>query len=617
MLTRWILENFKPIRDRVDLPLAPLTVLAGLNSSGKSSLLQSILLVAQTLSNQRVDEPLVLNGHFVRLGTFQDACNDRAKEKRITIGFTLLEGRVKESNGQPAALEEGVLPAASGMTVDFEGVDKTEAEVAGISAGRVDVRRIEMTVSVRETNQDRKTRGLRTTRLIAERATPEEEADILQGIAEPSLRSLPRPPGQNYLATVDDQDWLPGAAKGFLGLSHFVPNRYIVRIYGPLASVRQAALLFLQRLLRPGPVTEDVPMTIRTLLSLYWRIRRGAPEQTTQQLPEDVRHSIHDLAAALSLPPLKGSTTETLVSWLSEIPQERTADPAIFTRLTDTLMPIEPSELEAILGDALASPVGVPLKRASQSILYTFTSTIRYLGPLRAEPHAIQSFSPTGQLDDVGPRGEYAAAVYAANRKHPVRYFDPVTQQIETRPLEAAMDVWLRYLGVADHVGTREAAVPGVSWLVRSAPAERERPLGAVGVGVSQVLPILVSGLLAPEGSILIMEQPELHLHERPQARLGDFFYGLTRTGKQVLVETHSSVLIGQLRYHMVQRGQEARDAIAIYFVTQDADGQARFDPIRISRRGAIENWPDGFFDESFRQEDRITQEGLRKSAGR
>lgn len=68
MLTRWILENFKPIRDRVDLPLAPLTVLAGLNSSGKSSLLQSILLVAQTLSNQRVDEPLVLNGHFVRLG---------------------------------------------------------------------------------------------------------------------------------------------------------------------------------------------------------------------------------------------------------------------------------------------------------------------------------------------------------------------------------------------------------------------------------------------------------------------------------------------------------------------------------------------------------------------
>ena len=44
MLTRWTLENFKPIRERFDLPTAPLTVLAGLNSSGKSSFLQSILL---------------------------------------------------------------------------------------------------------------------------------------------------------------------------------------------------------------------------------------------------------------------------------------------------------------------------------------------------------------------------------------------------------------------------------------------------------------------------------------------------------------------------------------------------------------------------------------------
>jgi predicted ATPase len=108
------------------------------------------------------------------------------------------------------------------------------------------------------------------------------------------------------------------------------------------------------------------------------------------------------------------------------------------------------------------------------------------------------------------------------------------------------------------------------------------------------------------------MEQPELHLHERPQARLGDFFYGLTRVGKQVFVETHSAVLINQLRFLMVTRGDEARDAITIYFVEQDEQGDAKFEPIRISKGGAIENWPDGFFDESFRQEGRITQEGIR-----
>ena len=177
------------------------------------------------------------------------------------------------------------------------------------------------------------------------------------------------------------------------------------------------------------------------------------------------------------------------------------------------------------------------------------------------------------------------------------------------------MHQWLRYLGIADHVSTRSAGLAGVSWRVSSSATSQGHPLEAVGVGVSQVLPILVAGLLAPEGTILIMEQPELHLHERPQARLGDFFYGLTRVGKQVFVETHSAVLINQLRYLMVKLGQEARDAIAVYFVEQDEQGDARFEPIRISKGGAIENWPDGFFDESFRQEDRITEEGVRARA--
>lgn len=614
MLTRWILENFKPIRDRVDLPIAPLTVLAGLNSSGKSSLLQSILLVAQTLSNQRVDEPLVLNGPLVRLGTFQDVCNDRAAERRITIGFTL-EGVWEEASGQAMTPAKDPLATTNRMVVDFEGEPATEAESTGISAARVEVRRMEMTVSSSSRPPGRKHPSPWTTRLFAQRVTLQEEAEMLRGLAEPALRSLPHPPGQGYLATIGNPDMPATDERAFLGLSHFVPDRFVVRGRSLLATLRAEVILLLQRLIGSDARDGQLLSAIRSLLPLYWL---NSPRYAEPMMlpPDDVHNGLQALAADASLPAFEGSTPEAVVMWLSGLPRERMADSALLERLTDILMPINPSELEEALRDNLNVTFALPLTRASQNILHTFTSTIRYLGPLRAEPHAIQSFSPTGQLDDVGPRGEYAAAVYAANRKHPVRHVDPITGQIETRPLEAAMDVWLRYLGVADHVGTREAAVPGVSWLVRSAPAERERPLGAVGVGVSQLLPILVSGLLAPEGSILIMEQPELHLHERPQARLGDFFYGLTRVGKQVLIETHSAVLIGQLRYHMVQQGQ-ARDAIAIYFVSQDTEGQARFDPIRISRRGAIENWPDGFFDESFRQEDRITQEGLRHSAAR
>jgi predicted ATPase len=445
MLTRWTLENFKPIRERLDLPLAPLTVLAGLNSSGKSSFLQSILLIAQTLANQKQDEPLVLNGPLVRLGAFEDVRNDRAKEPRIGIGFTLGDG----SRGSLFPIDVDARFAAAAH----------EGAAPGPQAVRA---------------------ALLSTRITL----PLDRDDVRVDVTSPGSGDEMHYELQINLERVEDE--------AAFQVAHFLP-----------------------------------------LLLLYRNRQIEAP--------------LH----------------------------------------------------------------GIVNRRVGR-IIDTFSSAIRYLGPLRAEPQAIQGYSPSGQPDDVGPRGEYAAAVYASNRKHPIPWWNPVSRQVETATLEEAMNTWLRYLSVADHVGTREADMLGVAWMVRPTPTTRERSLQAVGVGVSQVLPILVSGLLAPEGTILIMEQPELHLHERPQARLGDFFYGLTRVGKQVFVETHSAVLINQLRYLIVKGDQEVRDAIAIYFVEQDDQGDARFQPIRIAKGGAVENWPDGFFDESFRQEDRITEEGIR-----
>src|SRR5579872_5849602 len=87
VLRRWSLRNFKPIQNEASLSLGKISVLAGLNSSGKSSVLQSILLISQSLSNQIVDRPLILNGNIVQLGTFDNVHNDRAADKYIGVGF--------------------------------------------------------------------------------------------------------------------------------------------------------------------------------------------------------------------------------------------------------------------------------------------------------------------------------------------------------------------------------------------------------------------------------------------------------------------------------------------------------------------------------------------------
>ena len=72
MITKWKAFNFKSIRKETELNFAPLTIFAGANSSGKSTFLQPILLVAQTLAHRVTSRPVVLNGAFARLGQFDD-----------------------------------------------------------------------------------------------------------------------------------------------------------------------------------------------------------------------------------------------------------------------------------------------------------------------------------------------------------------------------------------------------------------------------------------------------------------------------------------------------------------------------------------------------------------
>jgi predicted ATPase len=255
------------------------------------------------------------------------------------------------------------------------------------------------------------------------------------------------------------------------------------------------------------------------------------------------------------------------------------------------------------------------LEQSVTQIIQFFTSKIRYLGPLRADPQEVQRFAPSSELDDVGPKGQYAAAVYDANHNARIRYYNPLSEQVEQDTLKVALDTWARYLGVANEIKIQEAGQSGVSWQVVHMQGHKALPLTAVGVGVSQILPILVMGLLAPDDTLLLVEQPELHLHPSMQARLGDFFMGLAKCGKQCLIETHSENLVSQLRYHIVQAGGQENSDCLVYFVDQDEQGAARFNPIEISPQGNILNWPDGFFDETMLQEDRITAASLKKRA--
>ena len=100
MITKWKLANFKSVKDETTLDFAPLTIFAGTNSSGKSTLLQSILLISQTLSDKDPSRQVVLNGQFIQLGEFSDIRSIDGVSDQIIIGWELKPPKVNISDGR-------------------------------------------------------------------------------------------------------------------------------------------------------------------------------------------------------------------------------------------------------------------------------------------------------------------------------------------------------------------------------------------------------------------------------------------------------------------------------------------------------------------------------------
>ncbi|GIW56401.1 MAG: hypothetical protein KatS3mg082_2805 [Nitrospiraceae bacterium] len=173
-----------------------------------------------------------------------------------------------------------------------------------------------------------------------------------------------------------------------------------------------------------------------------------------------------------------------------------------------------------------------PISEAVSYIDQFFSTSVRYLGPLRDEPKSLYPLSPTADPADVGLKGEHTAAVLELHKNRMVRYI-PTSAFAEseirvkpvTRSLQTAIIDWLRYLGVAEHVESCDKGKFGHELTVSIAGGKRPHDLTHVGVGVSQVLPILVASLLAEPNTTLIFEQPELHLHPKVQTLLADFFF--------------------------------------------------------------------------------------------
>ncbi len=147
-------------------------------------------------------------------------------------------------------------------------------------------------------------------------------------------------------------------------------------------------------------------------------------------------------------------------------------------------------------------------------------------------------------------------------------------------------------------------------------PKSFQVALTDVGLGYNQILPVIVQGLLTPPGGLVIFEQPEIHLHPEIQARLVDFFVGLARSGRRVLVETHSSHIIDHLCLAIVKDSSDwlHKNANVLFVHPPDEEHiSARIEAVEIDPYGRILNYPPHFLPDIAALYEAIIKEGFAK----
>lgn len=223
---------------------------------------------------------------------------------------------------------------------------------------------------------------------------------------------------------------------------------------------------------------------------------------------------------------------------------------------------------------------------------------ISYLGPLRDYPKREYLWSGA-QPTHVGLKGEYAVEATLAATKQDVRLAIPDSRR--PKPFQEVIAYWLKRLGLISSFEVRPLAKNSNLYQasVRSHEGGAAVLLTDVGFGVSQVLPVIVLLHYVPEGSTVILEQPEIHLHPLAQAHLADvIIHAAVQRRIQVIVESHSEHLLLRLQRRIAEE-EVSHDDVKLYFCGA-RDGNSTIDRLKLDRFGRIENWPDKFMGDAF-----------------
>ncbi len=626
MITKWRLFNFKSVKSDTSLDFGSLTIFAGPNSSGKSTCIQSLLLICQTLRNQIGSRSVILNGTLTRLGQFSDLKSFQSDANQILIGWEIQPGRTARGVGQDEYLpwvEDGLLsdeedgPLVS-VTCDVAFDAKTDVPN---DPTQLSPQLFSTVIRGRQRDEDGVDQ-LTVVGLSRSADNGEQALSILRSknVAEAELERVRSAVGVDIELDENSKQqikrrYVSGNAIG-CDLIHFLPSRIAVAFeYAEEQTYVLTSVIFgTARVPRSRWRAQGRELYIPVSgLKVLTRVFGGSSGTLFEnQTPFD-RLLLGD--EPVSLTQFQEALRSLSFSRRRHFQEELQNNPAS----QDEFAAAVRAELAEEHGTAFVAPSSGVQASCSYIRLY-FSQAVKYLGPLRDEPKALYPLATGLDPLDVGLQGENTAAVLDLHKARLVRFIPPsafvqpgVSRETVIRTLQVAVGDWLKHLGVADSVESIDKGKLGHELKVNVDQHSGQQDLTHVGVGVSQVLPILVMCLLAERDSVLIFEQPELHLHPRIQTLLGDFFLSMTLMDRQCIIETHSEYLISRLRFRAATAiGSDVANRIKMYFVEKH-DGSSTFRQVKVNEFGAIQDWPEGFFDQSQKEAEATLKAAMKK----
>ena len=218
------------------------------------------------------------------------------------------------------------------------------------------------------------------------------------------------------------------------------------------------------------------------------------------------------------------------------------------------------------------------------------------LGPRKSYSHS-EVFARRAKL---GTRGEYALNYLSAHQDQLLPEDDPRCADSSSRRLISVVNHWLQDVTPGaqlelETVQDADAIIAGFSFGQQGDVTTRRYRATNVGFGLSYTLPVLTA-LLAPSGSLCLVENPEAHLHPRGQTRLGEFVVRAALAGVQVFVETHSDHFMDGVRI-AVREGLIQPNEVAFHYFNRTGGKTIASSP-QLDADGRLSSWPKGFFDQ-------------------